>query len=332
MDDIKISILVPVYNVEKYLPRCIESVLSQDFTDYELILIDDGSLDNSPAICDEYASKDNRVRVIHKENGGHTSARLVGFQNASGKYIMFLDSDDCLLSNALSILNSKISEEYDIIKGINRRVRIDGSFTIEKYKIFNEDVIGTENYLSKVINADVAPYLWGGLYRKDIIKENDFRQILGFSVGEDWLLNIAFARRVNKMICIDEQVYCYFINSNSIMQSKVCSYEYGERVRTAVKELTEEYNDNIKFWVDINRVKGIIYNFFVPELKFNSKYYSILQSYIKDKKIYSYIKKHIDNKFVFCIKIKAIFFIYTILYRCLFKALKLSFRSRNLVY
>ena len=137
MDTVKISILVPVYNIENYLPRCIESVLSQNFTDYELILVDDGSSDNCPAICDEYMVKDNRVRVIHKENGGHTTARLAGFQQASGKYIMFLDSDDYLLPNALTTLYDKIEEGYDIVKGINRRVYIDGSYTIERHRILD---------------------------------------------------------------------------------------------------------------------------------------------------------------------------------------------------
>lgn len=332
MDTVKISILVPVYNIENYLPRCIESVLSQNFTDYELILVDDGSSDNCPAICDEYMVKDNRVRVIHKENGGHTTARLAGFQQASGKYIMFLDSDDYLLPNALTTLYDKIEEGYDIVKGINRRVYIDGSYTIERHRIFDEEVIGNENYLSKVINADIAPYLWGGLYRKDLIQEDDFNSILSFSVGEDWLLNIAIARRVNKMVCIDKEVYCYFINNNSIMQSKVCSYEYGERMRAVVESFTYKYGENIKFWVTINRLKGIISNFFIPELKFNCRSYSILISYLEDDKINLYIKRYMNKKFIFCIRYKYIFFVYTYLYKFLFKAIKLSFKKRKMIY
>lgn len=330
--NIKISILVPVYNVKAYLPRCIESVLSQDFTNYELILVDDGSPDKSGNICDEYASKYPKViKVIHKKNGGLPSARLAGFQQASGKYIMFLDSDDYLLPNALTILYSKIEEGYDIVKGINRRVYSDGSYTIERHRIFNEEVTGNENYLSKVINADIAPYLWGGLYRRDLIQEDDFKQILSFTVGEDWLLNIAIARRVNKMICIDKEVYCYFINNNSIMQSKVCSYEYGERMKTVVESLTYNYGEEIKFWVKLNQVKGMISNFFIPELKPNSKNYSKLISYLKDKRVNSYVKKYINRKFIFCIQYKYLFFLYSFTYRILFKALKLSFKKRKLI-
>lgn len=328
-----ISILVPIYNVESYLPRCIESVLSQDFTSYELILVDDGSSDKGGDICEEFASKYPEViKVIHKINGGLPSARLVGFKQASGKYIMFLDSDDYLLPNALTTLYDKIEEGYDIVKGINRRVYIDGSYTIERHRIFNEEVIGNENYLSKVINADIAPYLWGGLYRKDLIQEDDFNSILSFSVGEDWLLNIAIARRVNKMVCIDKEVYCYFINNNSIMQSKVCSYEYGERMRAVVESFTYNYGENIKFWVTINRLKGTISNFFIPELKFNCRSYSILISYLEDDKINLYIKRYMNKKFIFCIRYKYIFFVYTYLYKFLFKAIKLSFKKRKMIY
>lgn len=90
----EISIIVPIYNVEKYLPKCIESILSQTFTNFELILVNDGSKDRSGIICDEYASKDNRIKVIHKENGGVSSARNSGVDLASGKYIGFVDPDD----------------------------------------------------------------------------------------------------------------------------------------------------------------------------------------------------------------------------------------------
>ena len=90
----KISVIIPVYNAEKYLRRCVDSILAQIFTDFELLLIDDGSKDKSGVICDEYAKKDNRVKVFHKENGGVSSARNLGLDNARGEWIGFIDSDD----------------------------------------------------------------------------------------------------------------------------------------------------------------------------------------------------------------------------------------------
>lgn len=108
----RFSIVVPIYNVEKYLKDCIDSVLVQSYSDYELILVDDGSPDNCPRICDDYAYKDSRIRVIHKENGGLSAARNTGIQYANGEYIVFLDGDDCLYENALQEVNSCI-EKYD---------------------------------------------------------------------------------------------------------------------------------------------------------------------------------------------------------------------------
>ena len=100
----EISIIVPVYNVEKYLKRCIDSILNQSFTDFELILVDDGSTDNSGEIIDEYAIKDERIKVIHKENGGLSSARNVGIEYSKGNYIAFVDSDDYINKNMYKIL------------------------------------------------------------------------------------------------------------------------------------------------------------------------------------------------------------------------------------
>ena len=99
-----ISVIVPVYNVEKYLDNCVESIVNQTYKDLEIILVDDGSPDNCPAMCDEWAKKDSRIRVIHKENGGVSSARNIGLDNVTGEYIGFVDSDDYLESNMYELL------------------------------------------------------------------------------------------------------------------------------------------------------------------------------------------------------------------------------------
>ena len=111
----KISVIVPVYNTEKYLHRCIDSILDQTFTDFELLLIDDGSTDSSGTICDEYAAKDSRVRVFHKENGGVSSARNMGLDNAYGEWITFVDSDDYLIDQSGLTLLARTNIEADLI-------------------------------------------------------------------------------------------------------------------------------------------------------------------------------------------------------------------------
>lgn len=130
MDKPIISVIVPVYNTEKYLHRCIDSILAQTFTDFELLLIDDGSKDNSGAICDEYATIDNRVRVFHKDNGGVCSARNVGLDNAIGEWVTFCDSDDWVFDSWLENFVANIGDTDLVCQGI----RFDKS-------LFNQDTI-----------------------------------------------------------------------------------------------------------------------------------------------------------------------------------------------
>ena len=106
MDNLLISVIVPVYNTEKYLGRCVDSIINQTYTNLEIILVDDGSPDNSPAICDEYAKKDQRIKVIHKENGGLSSARNAGLDIAKGDFISFIDSDDWVEKDLFEVLVS----------------------------------------------------------------------------------------------------------------------------------------------------------------------------------------------------------------------------------
>ena len=111
----KISVIVPVYNTEQYLHRCIDSILAQTYTDFELLLIDDGSKDNSGKICNEYAAKDSRVRVFHKENGGVSSARNIGLDNAKGGWISFVDSDDWISTEYLENLFNAVDNTVDLV-------------------------------------------------------------------------------------------------------------------------------------------------------------------------------------------------------------------------
>lgn len=148
MNKPKISVIVPVYNAEQYLHRCIDSILAQTFTDFELLLIDDGSKDNSGDICDGYAMKDERVRVFHKKKGGVSSARNLGLDNAKGEWVSFVDADDyldnCYYSNFLSFhdISGIVFTGFIKIKGNNKK-----KIVLEKYCQYskNNEIIITEN-------------------------------------------------------------------------------------------------------------------------------------------------------------------------------------------
>ena len=174
----RFSIIVPIYKVENYLTECIESVLSQDYLDYELVLVDDGSPDTCPRICDEYAAKDHRIRVIHKENGGLSDARNAGIQSANGEYIVLLDGDDCLYENMLARVSGCI-EKYASPEmiignvyywyGDNERLIVDN----KKYIDFQETRSISE--INEMYAADLAILPWAAyqsVWKKKFLIEN----------------------------------------------------------------------------------------------------------------------------------------------------------------
>ena len=123
----KLSIIIPIFNTGPHLPRCLDCILSQSFTDFELLLVDDGSTDNAGAICDEYAQKDARIKVFHRENGGISTARNTGLDNAQGEWIYLIDSDDELIPNGLQTLVDCISEDVDVVMGGHEQYDLDGN-------------------------------------------------------------------------------------------------------------------------------------------------------------------------------------------------------------
>lgn len=328
--NIKISILVPIYNVEQYLSRCIDSVLSQEFTEYELILVDDGSPDSCPQICDEYARKDSRIKVIHKKNGGLVSARLAGFENSKGKYLMFLDSDDYLLPNALTVLYDKIEEGYDIVKGND--VRFCGEWTrIEEPLLVGKEIFGKKDYLTCVLSYAVLPYLWGGLYKRDLFCSQVFSDKQDITIGEDWITNISIWNKVNKYIAVDSPVYAYFINDDSMMQQNVISFEYQEKMKDKIMKYIPTGDHELCAQVELAFLASAIKGFFVPELKWNNKIYEEIIQCLKDKTKNNEIKQKIDNKFLLFIKNRFLFFIYTSLYKYLFRKFRLKGYKRRII-
>ena len=267
----KISVIVPVYKAEKYLHRCVDSILAQTFTDFELILVNDGSPDNSGSICDEYTAKDNRIKVIHKENAGANSARKEGFIHSAGKYLVFMDSDDTLAEEALSILHNNIIKGYDVVKGSSVRTDQKGNIISKELFKFSEGIIEEKkDIIIFFFTGDISPYLWGGIYKKELFTTEIFNKSIDakISFGEDWLTNLLIADNIHKILCIKDVVYNYFVNNESITNSQVVSIEYIKRVEKILNEegitnipyLTEDIN----VWYSLNRIN----RFFIPEIGF----------------------------------------------------------------
>lgn len=317
----EISIVVPIYKVEKYLQRCIDSVLSQDFTDWEMILVDDGSPDNCPQICNENARKDSRIRVIHKINGGLISARQAGIQIAKGKYAMHLDSDDWLQPKALSTLYHHIIKGYDMVRGGAQRITPDGKkIPLESYKITNGKVIGSENFLINIYTGKVAPYLWGALYRTDLFDDTVFDESIEnkISLGEDVVTNMLVGMKINKVLYIEDIVYNYAYNPNSIMASSTVSDDYGKRLESLLYRRVISKYPKLDSW---RFAKYASYTFTAccnPNYGF-SNYYDRDVQYLKDPLYADKIRELVPAKFLLFATCKPAYKLYTWIYRTALK-------------
>lgn len=215
----KISIIAPVYQVEKYIGQCIESVINQTFKNFELILIDDGSKDKSGNICDEYAKRDKRIHVVHTENKGAASARNRGLDLATGKYIAFVDGDDYLAENMLDKLYKVITQENcDVVvcDFLNLHANPDKDFSLQ---LSDSKVSGREilSYLKNQKNYGVWTIVWNKLYKKEILKDLRFPEGKYF---EDEIFSDQLYLRCNEVQVISDVLYYHRVLETSTMNTQ----------------------------------------------------------------------------------------------------------------
>ncbi len=213
----KISVIVPVYKAEKYLHKCVDSLLSQTFRDFEVLLVDDGSPDRSGEICDEYARKDNRVRVFHKENGGVSSARQCGLDNARGEYTIHADPDDWVEPNMLEELYRKAkAENADVIV-------CDYYYEYGNKTIVHKQSFGTtsgKDLIIHIFQMNVSASLWNKLIRKDCIEKAHSAFPKDINIGEDYCFLVSTLMCAEKVVYIGSLFYHYVRNEQSLTKSK----------------------------------------------------------------------------------------------------------------
>ena len=218
------SVIVPIYNIEKYIRRCIDSVLTQPFADYELILVDDGSPDGCPGICDEYAAKDKRIKVIHKANGGLVSARQEGIKIATGDYIVNLDGDDAITPNALEDACKIITDTGADIVSFSYQCSVDGVLGEVKNELTDEgfyDKNGIEKYIFPKLLSDknmnhVFYFLWGKAIKRELITENQLNVNPDISLGEDLSCLVPCYLEAKSLYVSRKVCYLYTIRNDSI--------------------------------------------------------------------------------------------------------------------
>lgn len=222
-----ISVVVPVYNVEKYLERCIESLIAQTYDELEIILVDDGSTDSSGCICDEYAKQYENIIVIHKENGGLSSARNKGLDNARGEFIGFVDSDDWIHPNMYSILYELlVSNDADVssAKYVFRKneKKVDETDKGQVFVFQDREIV--EFYLKYSYENKIGEYpVWNKLYKRELFKLVRFEEK---TVYEDIVPNYRIMSVIKKFVKTTQPLYYYFENNNSITRNKLSIQDF----------------------------------------------------------------------------------------------------------
>lgn len=226
----KVTIIIPVYNAENYLDKCIKSIVNQTYKNIEIILINDGSIDNSPNICDKWKEMDNRIKVIHKQNEGVSKARNIGIENATGDYIGFVDDDDYIDKNMYQeMVNLIETKETDIVAC--------NFYNVEKEKKIGINKEVSKNWLNEVIAYDsIRGYIWNKLYKSDIIKHTKFNNEV--KIGEDMLFNISLLNTKSISFSYIERPLYYYIQHKKSTMSTL----NAEKIFSYLKELEKIIN------------------------------------------------------------------------------------------
>ena len=247
-----ISLIIPVYKVEKYLEKCIQSVINQTYENLQIILVDDGSPDNCGKICDEYAKKDHRIEVIHKSNGGLSDARNKGLEIAKGEYIGFVDSDDYIEADMYEVL-------YNLLKQYNADVSICNFYTVSQGKISIKNADNGINEYNRIeilkeilLDKNIQSYAWNKLYKKELFDE------IKYPVGkkyEDIGTTFYLLEKCNKVVVTGKPEY-YYINRqdsivNNVTETTITDYielimQRYDYIEENIKELSSYNKDYLK--------------------------------------------------------------------------------------
>lgn len=267
----KVSVIVPVYNVEKYLDRCVQSIRKQTLSDIEIILVDDGSPDKCPAMCDEYARQDSRIKVVHKQNAGLGMARNSGIECATGEYLMFVDSDDTISANACNQLYTAcMIHNADISVGCFNRETTDGNWSPE-FEHNELDVFEGENLHNYILDMIASPLpdfrerkhpvsVCVMCIRKNLIFDYSIKFKSEREVAsEDLLFKIGTLKAANKLVALDFPFYNYYNNNSSL--TTTFNYSAFEKLQTLREHLLNSLGE------DTDEAKNRITRFIISDAR-----------------------------------------------------------------
>lgn len=260
----KVSIIVPVYNAEKSIGRCIDSILNQEYTDFELLLMDDGSKDASGAICDEYAAKDTRVKVIHKANSGVSDTRNQALDLAGGTYLQFLDADDWITPNATRLL-VEAAEQHHCDMVIADFYRVVGERVSHKGAIEEEGILTKEAFATQMMENPADFYygvLWNKLFRREIVEKYKLRMDSAISWCEDFMFNLEYIRHCEVFYALQVPIY-YYVKTKGSLASQGMSISKTIKMKLMVFEYYNDFYKQVLTEEDYEKNRIQVYKFLV---------------------------------------------------------------------
>ncbi|MBQ7775939.1 MAG: glycosyltransferase [Lachnospiraceae bacterium] len=259
-----VSIIVPIYNAENSIRRCIDSILGQEYTDFELILVDDGSTDTCGTICDEYAARDSRIRVIHKPNTGVSDTRNTAIRQATGTYLQFLDSDDWITSDATKLL-VRTAQEHNCDLVIADFYRVVGEKVSHKGSIEEEKVLTKEEFAEQMMKNPADFYfgvLWNKLYRRDLVTKYDLCMDTSVSWCEDFLFNLEYILHAEVFYALQTPIY-YYVKTKGSLVNQGMSLSKTIKMKFMVFEYYNNFYKHVYDEKDYEKKRLSVYRFFL---------------------------------------------------------------------
>ena len=259
-----VSIIVPVYNAEQYLRRCVDSILNQEYTDFELFLVNDGSTDSSGDICEEYGGKDTRVIVIQKKNTGVSDSRNQALDRARGKYLQFLDSDDWITPDATRLF-VRAAEEYGCDMVISDFYRVVGERLSPKGDIEEEGVLTQEEFAAHMMENPADFYygvLWNKLYRRDLVEEHNLRMDTDINWCEDFMFNLEYIRYARVFYALHAPIY-YYVKRKGSLASQGINISKTVKMKLNVFEYYNNFYKHVLEEEDYEKNRLQVYRFFI---------------------------------------------------------------------
>ena len=257
-----VSVIVPVYNAEQTLRRCVASILEQQFTDLELLLVDDGSTDASGEICDEFAARDARVTVLHQENAGVSAARNHALDQANGTYLQFLDSDDWITPDATrSLVRAAETHHCDLV--IADFYRVGGERRSRKGDIDEDGLLTREEYAAHMMENPADFYygvLWNKLYRRELVERYQLRMDPDISWCEDFLFNLEYIRRADRFYALSVPIY-YYVKTRGSLASQSLSISKTVKMKLMIFESYHQFYKDVLDEEGYERCRAKVYRF-----------------------------------------------------------------------